>query len=121
MSAENLIVHADDYRGKPINSRQGRDFVPFDRLGFTVIQPVPFLHGKKWNEIALGYIHALRPSWVRVVNGGTQMDAQDWRVTVDLEDDNETIRQITQEVQVGLPDGITHGHALNCAARRNRQ
>lgn len=101
------------------NGRQGRPFEPFDSHGFAVIRPLPFLHGRKWDEIALAYVQALRPSHLRVTRGGTQMDAQLWRVTVELEDDGVTIDVIDQEVEVGLPDGIEHGEALRCAALEN--
>jgi hypothetical protein len=83
--------------------------------GGVTIQPLVFLHGRKWDEIALGYIHALRPSHLRVVEGGVQCDSQMWRVTVFLENDGETIREIEQEVSVGLPEGIQDGYEMRCA------
>lgn len=105
----------DDYRGKPLNSRQGRPFVPYDANGYTSINVLPFLNGRPWDEIALAYVHALRPSQLRVVQEGIQLDAEAWRVTVWLNPDARTIKSIEQEVQVGLPDGIDHGHALDIA------
>lgn len=109
------IPGADHYRGKH-NGRDGYPLVGFNARGYTTIQPLPFLHGKPWDDIALGYIHALRPSRVRVSTGSVQLDAQSWRVTVWLQADGETISRITQEVEVGLPDGIEDGHALEIAA-----
>lgn len=108
----------DDYRGQPLNSRQGQPFVPWDTRGFLLLEVLSFLNGETWNEIALGYVHSLRPSHIRVVRGGTQMDAQTWRVTVHLNKDDKTIDRITQEVQVGLPDQCAHGQALQCALSR---
>jgi hypothetical protein len=112
-----FMLTPNDYRGKPLNGRQGQPFVEWDCQGYTVIKPLPFLHGRKWDDIALAYVHALRPSHLRVVQGGAQCDAQTWRVTVWLKDDGETIASIDQEVAVGLPSGIEHGHALECALR----
>jgi hypothetical protein len=105
----------DNYRGKPLNSCQGQPFAPWDSRGYTVIEVLPKLKGKPWDEVALGYVHALRPSQLRVVQDGIQLDAQTWRVTVWLNKDGLTISRIEQEVEVGLPEGIDHGHALDCA------
>lgn len=105
-------VLADKYRGKA-DFRQGSDYVPFTRRSSTTIQPLQFLHGKPWDDVALGYVHGLRPSRVRVVDGGIQLDAQEWRVTVWLKEDSKTIESIDQEVQVGLPEGVRHGADLD--------
>jgi hypothetical protein len=105
-----------DYTGNS-DGRQGKPFKHWNRMGFTIIHPLEFLHGQRWDSIALAYIHALRPSHVRVVNDGTQMDFQLWRVTVFLNTDSETIRHIDQEVTVGLPDGIENAYELNIRQR----
>lgn len=106
-------MKAKDYTGRT-GSRQGAPFKPFDRLGYTTIQPLMFLHGRPWDEIALGYCHALRPTHIRVVRGGVQLDAQHWRVTVYVRPGNKNpeaniIERIEQEVEVGLPEGIEGG------------
>lgn len=48
----------DDYRGKPLNSRQGQPFKPWDRRGYTVIEVLPMLRDKPWDEVALAYVHS---------------------------------------------------------------
>ena len=107
----------DDYKGKPLNSRQGQPFKPWNRRGYTSIEVLPKLKGKPWDEVALGYVHALRPSQLRVVQDGIQLDAQTWRVTVWLKKDNVTIDHIEQEVEVGLPEECPHGAGLDTALR----
>ncbi|MES2367179.1 MAG: hypothetical protein V4563_14980 [Pseudomonadota bacterium] len=101
----------NDYMGNP-NGRQGRAFQPLNRRGYTVIDVLQFLNGKPWDAVALAYVHALRPSHLRVVTTGIQLDAQTWRVTVWLNPDGKTIKHIEQEVEVGLPEGIEHGENL---------
>jgi len=107
-----MTLHADDYRGQPIDSRQGQSFKPFDARGYTVIECLQCLKGKPWNDYALGLVHGLRPSTLRVIQDSIQLSAIDWRVTVWLKPDGKTIKRIEQEVEVGLPDGCHHGHHL---------
>ena len=111
--------NADHYRGKH-NGRDGFPLVAFDALGYTTIEPLTFLHGRPWDDIALGYIHALRPSRIRVATDSVQLDAQAWRVTVWLKADGKTIKKISQEVTVGLPEGIENGHELEIAANEGK-
>lgn len=106
----------DDYRGRP-EGMDGRPFKEWSAQGYTTIQPLPFLHGRPWGDVALGYVHALRPTRLRVVQDVAQLDAQTWRVTVWLMPDGVTIKRIVQEVAVGLPDGISSGHDLELAAK----
>jgi hypothetical protein len=110
-----MELKPNDYIGKPKNSRQGQPFAPWDRRGYTVIEVLPKLKGKPWDEVALGYVHALRPSQLRVVQDGIQLDAETWRVTVWLKKDGLTISRIEQEVEVGLPDKCPHGAGLDAA------
>ena len=108
-------LHAQDYVGQPVDICQGQAFRPWDTIGFASIEPLPFLHGRKWDDIALAWVHALRPSRIRVTNGWEQMDARTWRVTVTV-DESGVITNIRQEVQVGMPHGIDGGgHALRLA------
>lgn len=102
----------EDYEGSPVSVSQGQAFRKWPVTGFQSISVLPFLVGKPWNEVALGYVHALRPSHVRVTTGMVQLDAMVWRVTV-LIDDSKTIKNITQEVEIGLPDGVSNGMAMN--------
>lgn len=105
----------DDYRGRPVNSRQGQTFVEWPSRGYLVLQVLPEFVGRPWDEVALAFVHSLRPSTLRVVYEGAQADAESWRVTVWLEEDNQTIRRIEQEVEVGLPSGVSCGSALRDA------
>jgi hypothetical protein len=88
------------------------------RLGYTSVDVLPLLTGKPWDEVALAFVHSLRPSCIRVIkhNHAETTDARTWRVTVYL-DEKELIESISQEVQVGLPEGVQHGHALSHALK----
>lgn len=70
-----------------------------------------FLRGLKWGEIPLAYVHAVRPSSIRVTKGEVTCDSRKWRVTIEV-DKNDIIREITQEVEVILPENIQHGYHL---------
>jgi hypothetical protein len=61
-----------------------------------------FLWGQPWNNLALNYVTALRPSSIRVSTGCVTADAYTWRVTVILERDERTIKLIEQECDVGI-------------------
>lgn len=111
----------DDYRGQPVNVCQGQEFKAFNARGYMAINVLPDLWGRPWDDVALGYVHALRPSQLRVVRGGTQADAWTWRVTVWLEDDDKTVKRIQQEVEVGLPDGVCHGECLEAALKYGKE
>lgn len=107
-------MKASDYLGRPVSFRTGRAFEPFPRRGFICLDVLPELTGKPWDDYALGAVHSLRPSWIRIipVSGGIQLDSQEWRVTVWLNEDG-TIASMEQEVVVGLPDDCKHGGDLN--------
>ncbi len=72
-------------------------------LCYTNLEVLQDLWGQPWNNLALNFVHSLRPAAVRVVdaNGSLTCDAFTWRVTVLLENDGRTIRKITQEVEIG--------------------
>jgi hypothetical protein len=101
-----------DYIGKT----DGCDGAPFERfncIGYTSIKVLPELNGKPWNDAALGYVHSLRPSDIRVSKDWClQCSFQAWRVTVYLKKDGETIEMIKQQVEVGLPDGCNNATHL---------
>ena len=84
------------------------------RLGHLSIEVLPFLKGRKWDEVAWAYVHSLRPSTIRVGLRGHAMepDAIPWRVTVLVYDDGE-IHEISQECVVGLYGKMGHGHDLS--------
>ena len=78
------------------------------RVGFTVIDVLPFLVGRKWDEHALAFVHTIRPSAIRVTDGAEKSDAYCWRVTVSVDKDA-IIQSIVQEVVVGLVAEWQHG------------
>lgn len=89
-------------------------FEKFDCTSSVLIDVLEFLRGRQWDDLVLAYVHALRPSSIRVTTGKIKCDARSWRVTIII-DDNNVIENITQEVEVGLPDGVAHGEALKHA------
>lgn len=83
-------------------------------IGYTSIRVLSFLDGQPWDDLARAYVHALRPSCVRVSSSFLTSDARSWRVTVMTTEDG-IIRHIEQEVDVDLGSGKwPHGHALQC-------
>jgi hypothetical protein len=85
-------------------SAQGKKYEPeSSRYGFLSVELLGFLTGKPWDEVALAYVSALRPSYIRVIrhNGSQTMDAMNDRVTV----------------QVWLPERVAHGDALRIALK----
>jgi len=95
----------------------GHRFIPYNRRGYLSVPVLSNLTGHPWNEIAMAYVQGLRPSSLRVVKGEETTDAQTWRVTVYLDDQNK-IEMIHQEVEVGLPHGINCGSNLRAALDR---
>ena len=87
--------------------------------GYLNVEMLTFLKGQPWDDVAQAYVHALRPSRVRVSTGTLQSDGHLWRVTVMTDADGRII-EITQEVEVALPAGIEHGHALACELIRRQ-
>lgn len=85
-----------------------------NHIGFLSIKVLEFLNGREWDEVALAYVHSLRPSCIRVTTDCITLDARTWRVTVYVDNKN-IITGIEQEVEVGLPDGVAHGEALRHA------
>lgn len=67
---------------------------------WTTIEVLSFLVGLKWNDLALQYCHALRPSAIRVSTGEIHCTSRNWRITVFV-DGNNTITKIEQEVVIG--------------------
>lgn len=95
---------------------------PPSHTGLTSITVLEFLNGLPLDKVAEGYLHALRPSTVRVSTGEVTCDCRPWRVTV-LVDRAGKIQQITQEVEVELfPQHLEYrghpcGHAHNVLLR----
>lgn len=91
------------------------DYEEPEAIGFLSIPVLEFLNGKPWNEAALGFVHSLRPSCIRVTTGSIKLDSRCWRVTV-VVDENDVIDEITQEVEVGLfRDEMRSGDHLRVA------
>ena len=80
------------------------------------IRVLGVLEGKPWDDLALAFVHGLRPSAIRVTKGEVTLDSWQGRVTV-VVDDNNIIESIEQEVEVGLPEGVAHGQALRVALK----
>ena len=99
---------AIEYRG-PNN----REFKSYDRMGYLVLDVLPILIGKKWNDYALGIVHAARPTSIRVatISESVVCDYRPWRITVHINDED-IITSVKQECEVGLPDGVEHGSRL---------
>jgi hypothetical protein len=73
------------------------------RCGWMTIPVLEFLKGRPWNNAALNLVRALRPSCIRVTTGPIKTDACSWRVTVTVDErDKRTIKDIEQEVEVGI-------------------
>jgi hypothetical protein len=102
-------MNADDYY-----SDHMVEYKQPESYGWSSIKVLEFLNGKPWDNVALAYVHSLRPSSIRVTTGCITLDSRIWRVTVFVDDDN-IIKYITQEVEVGLPDGVANGEALDDA------
>lgn len=80
--------------------------------GWTSNKVLEFLNGRQWDDIALGYVHGLRPSAIRVTSGDETCDSVTWRVTVYVDDKN-VITGMRQEVEVWLPEGVKNGGDLS--------
>lgn len=83
---------------------------------FTSMEVCEFLKGKKWDEVALAFVGALDPEYIRVTRGECTCDARSGRVTVFV-DKEDIITSIEMEVIVHLPNGVQNGHALNLALK----
>ena len=86
----------------------------FDSYGQTCINVLSELKGKPWDDIALAYISALRPSRIRVTSGIINLDCHLWRVTVYVDNFN-IIERIEQEVRIGIPKEFNSPAALKSA------
>ena len=107
--SEDDLLDPEKYRTNHVKS-----YVKPIHMGFSDVPVLEFLKGRKWDKIALAYVHSLRPSGIRVITNWMTADAYSWRVTV-VVDSDDIIQKISQEVEVGLPDGVNHGHGLSVA------
>jgi hypothetical protein len=83
----------------------------FSKFGmcYTTIPVLPFLTGKKLNNMIYNFLQCCRPSCVRIVkqNEGMHADSRSWRITIYI-DENNMIKSIEQEVECGTL-GIRNG------------
>ena len=79
---------------------------------YTTICVLPELTGKPWNNAALSLVSGLRPSRIRVSEGGVHADSVHWRVTVFVNPDK-TIKRIEQEVVIDIPRGVENAWHLD--------
>lgn len=95
---EKEIDEADKYKTSYARKYEPPSASLCCRTCVDVLHPI---WGKPWNNLALAYVHTLRPSSIRVVsNGCITTDFYSWRVTVYLEADGRTIQKVEQEVEV---------------------
>jgi hypothetical protein len=100
---------------KDYHSKGGIPYEPKPKqFGYLSVEILPYLKYRKWDEVALAYVHSVRPSSIRVTTGEIFLDGQRWRVTVTV-DKEDIIQEITQEVEAWLPDKVAHGSALSLA------
>jgi hypothetical protein len=106
------IDHLTDY----YRTHHLKNYILPDHIGFMALPVLSQLIGRKWDAVALGLVHSLRPSAVRVTRDEETTDAVCWRVTVRV-DGADRVEEIYQEVEVGLPDGIKNGREMRLALR----
>lgn len=81
--------------------------------GYTTMDVLPFLKGLPFDDFALGWLHTLRPSTVRVTyDSCVHTDAYTWRVTVYCHSITRLIYRISQEVEIAGGTGAEMGHLL---------
>ncbi len=106
---------------KSVDHYRGAGGKPYEhpRGGYSscCIEVLKFLWNRKLDAVTMAYVHALRPSSVRICDGAHHLDARRWRVTVDVNKHDDIVERITQEVEVALPEGVEHGHALEHALK----
>ena len=105
------VLSSTDAADQYLN-HHGHPFKRSDRTGYTSVKVLTELTGRPWDQYALNMIQSCRPSALRVTTGDVTSDSFHWRVTVFLSEDKRTIKEIVQEVEVGLT-GAKHGHGLN--------
>ncbi len=95
----------------------GFEFEQFERIGYTSLPVLPFLIGHAWDDFALSLVQSLEPSYLRVTYGEVVTDSRSRRVTV-VVDMHMIIREISQELCVGLIPGVQHGYDLRMLAEK---
>lgn len=90
----------------------GRRYEEPKCTGMTSVDCLQFLWGRQISRLTMGYIHALRPSMIRICRGEITCDSVPWRVTIYL-DDHDTIYKIDQEAEVAGGSGYELRRAFN--------
>lgn len=83
-------------------------------IGHNTIDVLPELWGLPLSDLVLAYVHALRPSAIRVTRGECTCDSYPWRVTVFV-DDKDNVTRIYQEVEVLYSCGAEVADCLRAA------
>lgn len=97
----------DAYRGD-----HGVEYQKPTKSAWTTIKVLQFLYGRKCDDLILSYIHALRPSAIRITSGYVTCDAMTWRVTVFVDSKNK-VKSIEQEVEVATCEPFENGYQLD--------
>lgn len=76
---------------------------------YTTVPVCHFIKGRKWDELALSAVLAMRPDKVRVIEHGALAsdDGHRYRITVRLNKDG-NIASVVQEVPVPCPEVVKH-------------
>lgn len=95
-------------------SSLGVEFEKFDCTSTATAPILHFLIGKPWDSFALGWLHAVNPTYIRVTNGEIKTDTRIGRVTIVVDNYN-IIQTINQEVEVGIPIPklVNNGYIVN--------
>ena len=83
----------------------------YDAVSYIVVDVLPFLRKRPWDELALAFVSCLEPTMIRVTTGTIKLDARSGRVTVYVDEKN-IIQKIERECTVWLPEGVEHGYHL---------
>lgn len=108
---QTLLCLEEKMRGTDlVDKYRGNNRVPWEEdpeHGYTVMPILPQFTGKKLDNSLIAYLHAFRPSSVRISDGGVHCDSRPWRVTVFTKkvDGVEIIASISQEVCIGFSSG----------------
>lgn len=116
-AAEELkALHARLQRKTDADKYRSEHLVRWDEqpCGYAVIDVLPELVGLPLSDLVLAYVHALRPSAVRITQGTQTCDAVTWRVTI-VVDEDDVVRSIRQEVRVGYGCGFDVAQCLRSA------
>ncbi len=80
---------------------KGSGFEPFPSCKFAMIPIARELWGREWNDDALSFLHAFRPSGISVTTGEVLTVARQWWITVTVNDKG-LMTKIEQEARIGM-------------------